>query len=183
VGPANVGKSTLSNLVTGRAMSLTADLPGTTRDWVAGLAELPTPIGELAVRWFDTPGLRHSEDPIEQRAIELAARVIESADVLIAVADPASGFSDPATLPRRPDLHVMNKADLVKTRNSKLETRNVLHISALTGMGLDELSAAIADRLGLSATSGGDRPWAFCDRLRRLVESADLPALAGYIGS
>lgn len=182
VGPANVGKSTLSNLVTGRAMSLTADLPGTTRDWVAGLVELPTPIGALAVRWFDTPGLRQSDDPIERRAIELSARVIESADVLIAVTDPASDFPDPATLGRRPDLHVMNKADLIGAGSGEWGVRSdVLHLSALTGAGLDDLAAAIADRLGLTAADG-DQPWAFCDALRRLARSGDRTALAAYLG-
>jgi len=43
VGRPNVGKSTLSNHVLGRAASIVADLPGTTRDWVAGLAELLLP--------------------------------------------------------------------------------------------------------------------------------------------
>ncbi|QNN21410.1 hypothetical protein HED60_03690 [Planctomycetales bacterium ZRK34] len=219
VGPANVGKSTLSNLVTGRAMSLTADLPGTTRDWVAGLAELPTPIGELAVRWFDTPGLRQSDDPIEQRAIELAGRVIESADVLIAVADPASGFADSAACPRQPDLFVMNKADLLvplppgevgpagrvraSSNRSHVEARRRhsaeapspqpspggrgspdIHISALTGQGLEALSAAIADRLGLTSDTDADTgPWAFCERLRCLAGSADRQALGAYLGA
>src|SRR5690606_37975884 len=41
VGKPNVGKSTLTNHMLGRSVSLVADLPGTTRDWVAGLAELP----------------------------------------------------------------------------------------------------------------------------------------------
>ena len=40
VGQPNVGKSTLTNQMLGRSVSIVADLPGTTRDWVAGLAEI-----------------------------------------------------------------------------------------------------------------------------------------------
>jgi tRNA U34 5-carboxymethylaminomethyl modifying GTPase MnmE/TrmE len=87
VGRANVGKSTLTNLVMGRAASLVADLPGTTRDWVAGMAQIAMPVGEVVVRWCDTPGMRRSDDTIEQRAIELARRVVAEADVLIAMRD------------------------------------------------------------------------------------------------
>lgn len=40
VGCANVGKSTLTNWVMGHSTSVVADMAGTTRDWVSGLAEL-----------------------------------------------------------------------------------------------------------------------------------------------
>jgi len=181
IGQPNVGKSTLSNHAAGRALSLTADLPGTTRDWVAGLAELPTPFGELAVRWFDTPGLRRSDDPIEQRAIELSSRVIESADLLIATADPETDFPDTAALPRQPDLYVMNKSDLLDTAPPTQASSSCLLISALTGDGFDTLAAAIADRLGLAGIDP-DRPWAFCPELRRLLADHDHDTLARYIG-
>ena len=52
VGPANVGKSTLANQLFGQTRSITADLPGTTRDWVGEIANLDG----LAVMLIDTPG-------------------------------------------------------------------------------------------------------------------------------
>ena len=107
VGRPNVGKSTLSNRVLGRAASIVADLPGTTRDWVAGVAL----IRGVAVRWLDTPGLRTSSDTIEQRALDLARAAVAAADVLVAVRDAQTDWPDAADLPRAPDVWVVNKCD------------------------------------------------------------------------
>jgi len=175
VGRANVGKSTLTNLVTGRAASVASELPGTTRDWVGGLAELPTPVGELVVQWIDTPGLRHSNDPIEQRAIELARAAVDQADLLVAVRDPQT--DRPPTLPERPTVHVWNKADLAPPPAEA--GRGWVETSATEGRGLDELGAAVAAALGLRGDWLGE-PWAFSRALRRIVADRDTAALARY---
>jgi tRNA modification GTPase len=191
-GRPNVGKSTLSNYVMGRSASITADLPGTTRDWVAGLAELRTPMGELAVRWFDTPGLHDSSDPIEQRAIELARNVVRDADVLIAVRDPSTEFLADDELPRRADVYVVNKCD-VEARIADRGTRNgaagesfrapssALRVSALAGTGIDDVAAAIAASLGLADLPGAGA-WAFSGRLKAMLRGANAGELADYIG-
>ena len=182
-GRPNVGKSTLSNLVMGRAASITADLPGTTRDWVAGLAELRTAIGEVAVKWFDTPGLRESGDPIETRAIELARGVVASADVIIAMRDPEIDWLDAAELPRLPDVWVANKSDL-GTPNAERTTpfrvpRSEIRVSSLTGEGLDKLAAAVGRALGLAEVDTAV-PWAFSPSLKRLLRAGDREGLVRY---
>jgi hypothetical protein len=58
VGVANVGKSTLANQLFAQARSITADFPGTTRDWVGEMANLDG----LMVMLVDTPGLRETSD-------------------------------------------------------------------------------------------------------------------------
>lgn len=185
-GRANVGKSTLTNRVMGRRVSIEADQPGTTRDWVAGLAMLPTPIGPLAARWLDTPGLRDTHDPIELRAIELARPAIASATLLIALRDPSCDYPPAALLGRSPDLFVCNKADLLGAdanlrRSHQLPPpQGELLISASTGLGIDTLALAIANGLGLPdriAADPLDAPlWAFCpelkSRLQTIIESA-----------
>lgn len=165
VGRPNVGKSTLTNRLLGRTASLVADLPGTTRDWVAGLVELDG----LAVRWIDTPGLRKSDDVIEQRAIELARGVIESAEVVLALRDPHLDWPEPEALPREPDLWVMNKADLAEAGRAVADgsTRAApLRISAQTGEGVAALQGAILARLGWSPASRAPAAWAFSPFLR-----------------
>ena len=114
VGRPNVGKSTLTNRLLGRTVSLVADLPGTTRDWVGAVVELGGVRGirdAVAVRWLDTPGLRDSGDGVERRAIGLAREEIVSADVLIAMRDYDQDWPGSGALPREPDLRVVNKVD------------------------------------------------------------------------
>jgi tRNA modification GTPase len=168
VGRPNVGKSTLTNLVTGRAASITADLPGTTRDWVAGLAQLPTPVGPLVVRWLDTPGLRETDDPIERQAITLAWRVIAAADLRIAMRDPQIGWPDDPDA----DLWIVNKSDQPGEPRDDGSRRPLLRISALRGEGLESLGAAVAAALGLDLMTTA-RSWAFCPMLREALKHGD----------
>src|SRR5206468_1554210 len=62
IGSANVGKSTIANQLFGQERSITADLEGTTRDWVGEIAN----IDGLAVMLIDTPGIRQTSDAIER---------------------------------------------------------------------------------------------------------------------
>jgi len=184
-GPANVGKSTLTNALMGRAVSIVADLPGTTRDWVGGVVELASGAGpgvsggEIAVRWLDTPGLRASDDAVEQRAIALARSVVEGADVLIAMRDAASNWPSVDALPRTPDLWVVNKCDDADSENDAMGDLpdHPLRISAEQGHGLAALQHAVLSRLGL-ATLDDTTPWAFSKTLRAWArgEAVDLAA-------
>ena len=110
IGVPNAGKSTLANRLFAQERSITADLPGTTRDWVGEIAN----VDGLAVMLVDTPGLRHTDDPIESEAIRRSKGQIERADLVVLVLD--------VTQPRDPDqlaleaahrcaLVVVNKSD------------------------------------------------------------------------
>lgn len=180
VGRPNVGKSTLTNRVLGRSASIVADLPGTTRDWVGGLAE----IGSVAVRWADTPGLRASDDPIERDAIELARQVVERADVLIAMRDPRIDWPVMGRQTKQPDLWVLNKADLIVAAvrsGSGSGVDDPLAISAQTGQGLDSLTDRVLAKLRLGDV-GGPGLWAFCPRLKDLLKREDVAGLRRYLG-
>lgn len=151
-GPPNVGKSTLSNALLGRAMSITADMPGTTRDYTAGRIDL----SGLVVTWHDTPGLRETSDPIEARAIALAARLIRSADLLIAMTDHEHDWP---TLPREPNLRVVNKIDLA--RESFTNRAADIHISATTGRNIDQLVRRVRDSLVPPSDLASPDRWMF----------------------
>src|SRR5205814_10504480 len=79
VGAPNVGKSTLANQLFAQERSITADLPGTTRDWVGEIANLDG----LVVQLVDTPGIRDTSDAIERQAIDRSRHQIEQADLVV----------------------------------------------------------------------------------------------------
>lgn len=141
-GAPNAGKSTLLNRLVGRTAAAVSETPGTTRDYVAQLVELASPMGGVTVRWLDTPGVRESSDDIEQQAIGIAAKVIEQADVLIALREPSGAWPE---LSREPDLWVINKAD----QGDERLPAGAMAVSARTGEGVSQLLEKVARRLGL----------------------------------
>lgn len=138
IGIPNVGKSTLANQLYGRERVITADVSGTTRDWVGEIAN----VDGLAVMLVDTPGVRETADVIESEAIERSHEQVRAADLVVLVLDP--------TQPREPDqvalerahpraLRVMNKSD----RGSVTGAGHVLRTVATSGEGIADLRDAI----------------------------------------
>lgn len=162
IGAPNAGKSTLANALFGQERAIVADIPGTTRDWVGGLADL----NGVPVVLIDTPGRRSTSDAIEREAIELSEGPVASADVVVLLMDatrPADVPETPATFAARLNdetcgeprasgqvLQVANKCDLADA------PPGCLGISAKTGAGLDALVEAIHARLGVDV-SGAHR--------------------------
>lgn len=150
VGPANVGKSTLLNAVSGSELVRTHHEPGTTRDHVGSLVDL----AGLVVRWTDTPGIRAAAGG-EARAIELAGAVIRSADLVVLVGDARSG--DPrGMIGTNAGLVVASRADL-----GDAAWDHDLAVSALTGEGMAGLVEAIRDRLVPPEDMRSSSPWMF----------------------
>ena len=148
VGEPNVGKSTLLNTLAGRDRVITSDTPGTTRDFVTAEVEC----AGLVVHWFDTPGIRTTDDPVEEQAVELARRLVTEAHLLIAAADAEHDWPD---LPRAPDLRIATKAD----RSPRTDADVV--VSATTGHGIPTLVHTIRDTLVPPQDLAAHRPWRF----------------------
>ena len=203
VGRANVGKSTLTNRLLGRNVSLVADLPGTTRDWVGASVELLPQLrgGDVdaaarvagavvgvAVRWLDTPGLHRAAGRVESAAIDAARRVIADAHVLIAMRDAELDWPEADDLPRAPDLYVVNKVDTppgnAPPPGQPPDGRTpatALPISAQRGHNVALLEDRVVTSLGLDALSPPPR-WAFSPTLRAVLRGEADIAWPRYAG-
>lgn len=165
VGRPNVGKSTLFNRLIGNERSITHDLAGTTTDSIDTIVE--TEIGIL--RFIDTAGMRRKsriDDGTEYYSMVRALRSIDEADVALLVIDATQGVThQDQRLAERidaagsPVVLILNKWDLLSTEeklrmNDQVEDRLAylsyaprLRVSALSGMGINKLWAALADSL------------------------------------
>jgi small GTP-binding protein len=166
VGEPNVGKSTLANQLFGQEHSITADWPGTTRDWVGEMAN----IDGLAVRLVDTPGMRETSDPIEAAAIAASAPQIEGSDLVLLVLDATRRPQRPSEWPAA--LAVINKCDQAPTwdlGSLDVTSRAAVQISAKDGRGIDELRRRIALHFGIEQPMPNRPRWWTQEQRERLI--------------
>ncbi len=78
-GAPNAGKSSLFNALLGEARAIVSEIPGTTRDALDVLLDTPG----VPLRLVDTAGLRDSSDVLEQLGIEVSARWLARAHVVV----------------------------------------------------------------------------------------------------
>ena len=150
-GPPNAGKSTLLNAIARRDVAIVSPIPGTTRDAI----EIRCDLGGLPVTFVDTAGLRESTDLVEREGVARARSHMERADLILWL-HPCDVSPEGASLATLPDdgshLVVATKSDL----GSGDDTRADLAVSALSGLGVDELLARIESLAAQSMTSTGD---------------------------
>lgn len=120
-GAPNAGKSTLLNRLLDDDKAIVSDIPGTTRDVIEDTREIR---GTL-FRFFDTAGLRDTDDTVERIGIERAKERIGRAAVTLWVIDPSQPLR-PQTEQFLPNagtgdsvhILVINKSDLTSPEMS-----------------------------------------------------------------
>jgi tRNA modification GTPase len=139
VGPPNVGKSSLLNMLSGSDRAIVTEIAGTTRDL---LREVVRSDG-VELTLVDTAGLRHGGDAIEREGMQRARAELARADLALVVLDardPGAGRRAVAEaildVPLRLWLH--NKADLLVDIPADAAPDH-LWISATTGLGVEAL--------------------------------------------
>jgi len=147
-GPPNAGKSSLFNALLGESRALVTPIAGTTRDAIeAVLDRAPLPL-----RFVDTAGLRDTDDEIERLGIEVSARYLAQAQIVLACGSHTDEIvATRYAIAQRTAgtvISVYTKADLYAPEDDG----EVMRVSAETGQGLHALLVAI-DRAA-AANSG-----------------------------
>jgi len=158
VGPPNVGKSSLLNVLARRDAAIVSSIAGTTRDVI----EVHLDLGGVPVIVADTAGLRATADEIEDEGVRRALARAAAADLKIVMLEAASlPEVDPQTVEiiDQNSVVVANKIDLGGPADeAEISGHTVFTVSVHTGAGLpeliSELESIVGQRFGLSAAPG-----------------------------
>ena len=151
-GRPNVGKSSLFNKLVRCNRAIVTEIAGTTRDSISESISL----GGIPVQVTDTAGLRMARDKVEKMGIERTHQAMAESDLIVVVVDGSTSFRDEDLamvhqVTQGRHVVAINKCDLGEDADVAQyvdQTMRVVRTSALTGEGLDELTAAILEPFG-----------------------------------
>ena len=159
-GRPNVGKSTLMNHLLGRKLSITSRKPQTTRHALLGVLNQD----DAQIVFVDTPGIHaHRGRELNRYMVGQAVSALTGVDVALLLVE-ARGWHDGDDLALRrlkqagaPCICVINKIDrltakerllpLIEQASGKHPFEEIVPVSALKNIALNELARVIAGRL------------------------------------
>ena len=159
VGRPNAGKSTLVNALVGSKVSIVTPVPQTTRNRILGILNRPA----AQVILMDTPGVHKPFSRLNQQMMNFVRQALADRDLAVLIVDASEKFGKgdefviellkeytPRTILALNKIDRVNKPDLLPLidRYSNLHSfEEIFPISALHGEGLEELLAALIQRL------------------------------------
>ncbi len=143
LGKPNTGKSSILNSILDYDKAIVSSIAGTTRDVVEGEID----VKGVRFNLYDTAGIRESLDEIESVGIKRSESILNESDVCVVVLDGSRPLDDDDinVLEQTKDkerIVVINKNDL----NSNPEIKGDIYVSAKTGLNIELLKEALADR-------------------------------------
>ena len=145
VGKTNAGKSTLLNALVGEEKAIVSDIHGTTRDVIEDCIS----IDGIQFRFFDTAGLRETDDEIESLGIARSYRSIDKAQIVLWLIDSAELLAEKAS-------SSTDEISKVTASNSAEQTgdgASTDEISKLTASDSTELLAGKASTINIDEIS------------------------------
>lgn len=159
IGAPNAGKSTLVNALVGAKVSIVTHKAQTTRSRMRGIAIL----GTSQIVLVDTPGIFKPKRRLDRAMVDAAWTEAREADLTLLIADAARGIDDfvdtiveQAGELKVPLVLVLNKIDKIQKEkllaladeaSRRLMPDRLFMISALTGDGVKDLKAYLAERM------------------------------------
>ena len=136
IGKPNVGKSSLINTLTKLDTSIVSDIPGTTRDIIQQKIDLKG----LPVIFYDTAGIRKTNNVIEKKGIELAFNVMKKSNLVLNLSEDGNFHidnSEKKLLKNRKIklINVRTKVDIKKNSSKSAD----IEISSKTNRGINNL--------------------------------------------
>lgn len=182
VGKPNAGKSTLTNRLVGRKISITSRRPQTTRHRIFGIRTE----ADTQLILVDTPGLHRPDGRMVNRVINRTARnSLSGVDALLLMIT-AEGWTPEDELPfelatsqKVPVILVINKIDRLKRKSDLLslidqsrkrfDFNEIVPVSALTGHNVEELYGVVRALLPVAPKCFPDDQ--FTDKTPRFIVS------------
>ena len=174
IGKPNVGKSSLLNKLLDEEKAIVTDIEGTTRDIVEGKIIL----NGITLNLIDTAGIRETDNIVEQIGVEKSKKIIEEADLIIAIFDGSRHLTEEdeeiiKSLQDKKVIALVNKNDLEqKIEIEKLKDFNIIKTSFINNEGINNIYEEINKMFNLQQIDSGDYTYLSNARQISIVKNA-----------
>ena len=157
VGKPNVGKSSILNKLLGEDKAIVTNVKGTTRDIVEG----STIINGIEVNFFDTAGIRKTDEIVECIGIEKSIKKIEESDLALFVISPFEKIDEEDMeildkLKNKKILVIYNKVDISNKKDDRLKKYDYIEMSTKDDKYVKQLKDKIVEIFKLNDIEKSD---------------------------
>ena len=175
IGRPNVGKSTLFNCLSGCERSIVTDIAGTTRD----IVEESVRLGDITLRLSDTAGIHDTDDVIEGIGVDMAEKMIDKAELVLAVFDGSCPLTEDDSylvnkINKDKTIAVINKSDVDLKLDINELTKYFIHfvyVSAKENSGVIDLKNMVEEIFSINEQTF-ENVSAANERQKKCIDSA-----------